>query len=339
MSDGKLIDLLKEKARAVLSIAPKIGLVPKASSFRKKGISAFIRVRNEEYWIQPCILSIDPYVDEILIIDNGSTDATFEVVKAVSNEISTPVRIFFRPNADHCEVSNIGIKESKYNWLLKWDADFIAHTDGNTEFGYLRDYVLGLDQSRYYMIFLNLVNLAGDLWHQPRESCTYIRSPGLTHKEAYLWNYSPKMRYVWKDFKGISKVESLLFPPFYRFIEWPQYNIFHVGGIRSIGRMLVDHFWYQWKKQYAGKPENDRIISRENFAWEKAKMNFKGDNEDKILRHFFHKMKDELILYNPKKFGAHPNVLLSYLKDPKYKILYNENDQIIGRIPDCIWKE
>jgi glycosyltransferase involved in cell wall biosynthesis len=164
MSKNRFIDELKEKIRLFLSFGPKIGLVPKASKFREKGISAFVRARNEEYWIWPCILSIKDYVEEILVIDNGSTDSTLDEVKKIRNEISTPVRIFSLPEADHCEVSNVGIRKSRYNWLLKWDAAFIAQTAGPGDFSRLRDYVLGLDQDRYHMIFMNLVNLAGASW-------------------------------------------------------------------------------------------------------------------------------------------------------------------------------
>ena len=249
----RLLDKLKEKIRLILSFSPKIGLVPKASKFREKGISALMRVRNEEYWIRPSILSIKDYVEEILVIDNGSTDGTLDEVKKLKKEISTSIIIFSLPDVDHCEVSNVGIRESKYSWFLKWDADFIAQSKGSGDFGKLRNFVLSLDQDRYYMIFMNLINLAGDLWHQPKENCSYIRSSGPLHHEAYLWNFSPKIQYIWKDYKGISKVESLSFPPFYRFLEWPELSAFHVGGIRSIKRMLVDHFWYQWKQKYAGK--------------------------------------------------------------------------------------
>lgn len=334
MSKNHLIDELKEKIRFFLSFGPKIGLVPKASKFREKGISAFIRARNEEYWIRPCILSIKDYVEEILVIDNGSTDSTLDEVKKICNEISTPVRIFSLPEADHCEVSNVGIRESRYNWLLKWDADFIAQTAGPGDFAKLRDYVLGLDQDRYHMIFMNLVNLAGDLWHQPKEGSMFIGEKGPLHQEAYLWNYSPHLRYIWKDYKDYSKVESLLFPPYYRFIEWLEFSVFHVGGIRSIQRLLFDYFWDFGKKQFA---EGHLPPEREKVCWEMAEGYFHMEDREKILQNFFNLISKELVRYREDLYGPYSSILFSYLRNPHYRLIYNEKGEIVGRNPDCTW--
>jgi glycosyltransferase involved in cell wall biosynthesis len=337
---GRILkDKFKEKIRLLLSFGPKVGLVPKASRFREKGISVFIRVRNEEYWIRPCILSIKDSVDEILLIDNGSTDSTLDIVEKIRKEVSTPIRIFSLPEADHCEVSNVGIRESRYSWLLKWDADFIAQTEGSGDFSRLRNYILGLDQDRYHMIFMSLVNLAGDLWHQPKakEVCSYMRSPGPLHREAYLWNYSPEMKYVWKDYRGFSKVESLLFPLYHRFLEWPELSVFHVGGIRPIDRMMIDYFWGQWKKRYSGIAEVGEIPYREAFAWENAKRLFHTADKNIILKKFFSLMKNDLVSYDNERYGSYPPSLSPYLENPWYRIIYNNANEIIGRFPDCMW--
>ena len=326
---------VKEKIRFLLSFAPRLGIVPKASKFREKGISAFIRVKDEEYWIRPCILSIKDYVEEILVIDNGSVDGTLDKVGRLRHEVSTPIRIYSLPGADYCEISNLGIKESKYNWLLKWDADFIAHTDGPMRFDNLRNYLFSLDQCRYHMIFMNIVNLAGDLWHQPKRDSSYIRSSGPIHREAYLWSFSPKMRYVWKDYNGISKTESLLFPPYYRFLQWPELSVFHVGGVRSIERMLADHFWGAWKLKYA-KNKEESIPDREAFAWQSAEQLFHTSKEEIILRKFFDLLKTEFVPYDKQKYGPHPEWLSSYLENPRYRILYDKKKSITGRYPDCI---
>lgn len=40
-------------------------------------------VRNEEYWIWYSLMSVYPHVDEILLFDNGSIDATVDIVKSM----------------------------------------------------------------------------------------------------------------------------------------------------------------------------------------------------------------------------------------------------------------
>ncbi len=327
-------DRFKEKIRLLLSFGPKIGLVPKASRFREKGISALIRARNEEYWIRPCILSIKNYVDEILLIDNGSTDSTLDEVESVRNEISTPIRIFSLPEADYCEVSNIGIRESRYSWLLKWDADFIAQTEGPGDFSRLRNYILSLDQDRYHMIFMSLVNLAGDLWHQPKDGSVFIGENGPLHYEAYLWNFSPKLQYVWKNYPGRSITESLLFPPYYRFLKWPEYSVFHVGGIRSIQRLTISHFWDFGKQNFLKGYTHSQM---EEIAWNLARKYFNTEDYSEIFKCFFELIREELMLFNESNYGCHPPELTPYSRDPEYRILYDDTGKIAGRKPDCLW--
>lgn len=330
-----IIEEIKKKVRTLLSIAPKIGVVAKASGFKRSGISAVIRVKNEEDWIRPSILSIKDFVEEILIVDNGSTDGTLDVVEQVASEISTPTRVFRYPEADHCEISNVGVINSEYKWILKWDADFIAHTDGPESFGHFRDFVFQLDPDRYYMILMSVINLTGDLWHTPVDTPRYIRSAGVSHTEGYCWSFTPQLHYVWKNYKGISKVESLQFPPFYQFLGWPQLSVFHVGGIRPIQRMLMDYFWHEWKYRYAGCETEDKV-SLEEFAWQQASIKFHASDAATIIKNFFHQMKKDIVPYDYKRYSPYPKILLPYLENPKYRIVYDDEKNIIGRSPDCI---
>ena len=48
---------------------------------RKKGMSAFIRAKNEEDKIYACLLSLIETFDEIVFADNQSDDATVEIVQ------------------------------------------------------------------------------------------------------------------------------------------------------------------------------------------------------------------------------------------------------------------
>ncbi len=49
-------------------------------------ISLCMIVKNEEQTISRCLDSVKGIVDEIIIVDTGSTDATKEIVKKVSVE-------------------------------------------------------------------------------------------------------------------------------------------------------------------------------------------------------------------------------------------------------------
>lgn len=46
-------------------------------------ISACILAKNEEENIAECIRSVKPYVDEVIVVDNGSTDNTGEIAESL----------------------------------------------------------------------------------------------------------------------------------------------------------------------------------------------------------------------------------------------------------------
>ena len=53
----------------------------------ENGISILLRIKNEELTIEKCILSIQKYVDEIIIVNNLSTDGTYEIIKKLEEKI------------------------------------------------------------------------------------------------------------------------------------------------------------------------------------------------------------------------------------------------------------
>lgn len=65
---------------------------------RKKhpSIAAIYRVRNGSQYIELSIMSIAPICSEIIIVDNGSTDGTLEIVKRLKEELSSicDIKIF-----------------------------------------------------------------------------------------------------------------------------------------------------------------------------------------------------------------------------------------------------
>jgi glycosyltransferase involved in cell wall biosynthesis len=107
------------------------------------GLSLIIRAKNEELNIEQCIESVIDLVDEIIFVDNGSTDNTYQLVKKYA-AIYSKIKLY----SYNIAVSKVGVEhkaalESEhkntlgtfYNWCLskatfnnvfKWDADFIC---------------------------------------------------------------------------------------------------------------------------------------------------------------------------------------------------------------------
>ncbi len=109
----------------------------------KKGISLIIRAKNEELNVPICIESIVEHVDEIIFVDNNSTDKTYSLVNEYSKKYQY-IHVYqyniqvSRAGKDHREALEQNNKNTLglfYNWCLskssrknvvKWDADFIG---------------------------------------------------------------------------------------------------------------------------------------------------------------------------------------------------------------------
>lgn len=81
-------------------------------------ISACMMVRNEERNLEKCLNSIKRLVDEIVIVDTGSTDGTIEIAKKFN------ARIYEHPWANDFSLHrNQSISYARGKWVLIIDAD------------------------------------------------------------------------------------------------------------------------------------------------------------------------------------------------------------------------
>jgi glycosyltransferase involved in cell wall biosynthesis len=83
-------------------------------------ISVVILTKNEEKNIKDCIQSLE-FCDEIIILDDYSTDKTLEVVKRISDE---RIKSFqHHLNQDFSQQRNLGLSKATCAWVLFVDAD------------------------------------------------------------------------------------------------------------------------------------------------------------------------------------------------------------------------
>jgi glycosyltransferase involved in cell wall biosynthesis len=118
----------------------------------RAGVSAMLRIKNEERRIVDCLASIMDVFDEIVVVDNGSTDATLDLVRRFAREQDAAKKIDIhsypftiarcgQENADTPEFS-VHSLAYYYNWcrsrcsrrlVFKWDADMLLK-DGAAEY-------------------------------------------------------------------------------------------------------------------------------------------------------------------------------------------------------------
>ena len=115
---------------------------------QRKGLSAMVRVRNEEEFLYPAVKSIVDCVDELVLIDNLSTDRSPSILEMIRREYFGKAVLERYPHEvrkvgrESWELSSSEGAESSphlsanyYNWclarctgpyVLKWDGDMVA---------------------------------------------------------------------------------------------------------------------------------------------------------------------------------------------------------------------
>ena len=54
--------------------------------FRKRGISLLVPTQNAESTVELCLKSFMDFSDEMIVVDNGSTDNTISIVKNIAQK-------------------------------------------------------------------------------------------------------------------------------------------------------------------------------------------------------------------------------------------------------------
>lgn len=81
-------------------------------------LSLCMIVKNEEKNLKSCLSKVAPFIDEIIIVDTGSTDATKTVAEEFTDKIYE-----FRWCDDFSKARNFSIEKASNDWILVLDAD------------------------------------------------------------------------------------------------------------------------------------------------------------------------------------------------------------------------
>ena len=82
------------------------------------GLTALIPCKDERLNIRPCIESVRPIADEIVVADSGSTDGTLDIVRSIGG-----CRVIEREYVNSANFKNWAIPQARHEWVLLVDAD------------------------------------------------------------------------------------------------------------------------------------------------------------------------------------------------------------------------
>jgi glycosyltransferase involved in cell wall biosynthesis len=175
-----------------------------------------VRARNEASKIEPCLRSILPFFDEVVVIDYGSTDRTSDVVRALArtHEHGARIRLASYPfrlarfgpehgrtpaDSVHSAVyfSNWSLGRCGHRYICKWDGDMVLARAARAEFSAL------LDATRRRRV--GCWTLAGQTVYRGPSGAWYL-AIGEINREVELfpngWGYRFKKRQHWE---GLSR--------------------------------------------------------------------------------------------------------------------------------------
>ncbi len=85
---------------------------------RKQTVSCCMIVKNEEEFLDKCLASVKDYVDELIIVDTGSTDSTVEIAKKYTD------KIYFHPWENSFSTArNQALQYATCDWVFQIDGD------------------------------------------------------------------------------------------------------------------------------------------------------------------------------------------------------------------------
>jgi glycosyltransferase involved in cell wall biosynthesis len=111
---------------------------------KRPGITAILRLRNEQDYLEQALNSILPFFDEFVVVYNQCSDRTPEIVEHFANKELTRVRafhyvpeVFPQGSAKHAALpahhvssmvhyTNFAFSKASYQVCLIWDGDMIA---------------------------------------------------------------------------------------------------------------------------------------------------------------------------------------------------------------------
>ena len=150
-------------------------------------IFAIMLVKNEADIVKSAILDAKTWADRIFIMDNGSTDGTWEIIQSLADDIVVPWKQDFRPysNGLRADVFNEFRHEASDGdwWCFKLDADEFYY-DNPKEFEKDKEHIMHLKNS---------------CWSEPR----FFR-----YRKSLKWNFDATSHYP--KFAGLLAPELIL---------------------------------------------------------------------------------------------------------------------------------
>lgn len=94
-----------------------------------KSVSLCMIVKNEEKFLEKCLNSVLDIVDEIIIVDTGSTDKTVDIAKKFNAQVFN-----YEWNDSFSDARNFSLSKATKDWILIMDGDDVFEENDKNKF-------------------------------------------------------------------------------------------------------------------------------------------------------------------------------------------------------------
>jgi len=305
--------------RRLCSYLPYFGLI-KLPPKRPDGVSVLVRSCNDE-WMESSLRSLSDFADEVVVVD-ASTDDTPAIIRKVAEEegmklkllhLGMPMDSYMGDTETHVYQSNLGLRYANYRWVVVWDGDQIAFTDGPNNILKLKEILLNLDRKKYFHISINFIDLYGDFFHTIRDGI-HLRL------EAFAFTWSPYLK-----FRDCGRFERMSFPLHYGRVLIPEIHVVHLATVKQAKYLLYRKYWTDWRE----KRDFQQFPALQDYVKYRLKTDFDTSSEEEGIKKVFEESASRLIRCDYLLRDC-PEMLKDEIKKPRYQILYR-NGQIVGR--------
>jgi len=295
------------------------------ASKRKPGISVLIAAQNEEAIISLCIRSFLEFGDELIIVDNGSTDHTKEIVRQLEAQYPKKIKFYDAPHlVDLYHNRQYAFERSSYEWVVRADSDFVAYTNGEYDIMRLREYLLSRSHKLWPLsISVPLPNVSVDFWHtgkshprkrsRKKEEIRYI-APAVTGHRRRIYRPLPFFR-----FQRVGRWEAVRFSRLYRIgtIRWDNPIWMHCN-LKSDMNYFLRSERTNWRQLGNFK----RFATLQSYIESVMEQTYGTNDINEAARLYMERrVLPNLEPYDPGKYYPYPSLVLEQMqKNPIYRI-------------------
>lgn len=221
----------------------------------KMSLSLCMITKNEEQFLERCINSVKPAVDEIIVVDTGSTDRTKEIAKALGATV-----LDFAWGDDFSKARNFAIEHATGDWILVLDADEVLDA---ADAGKIKEMISDAESQGIDAYSFITKNFSNNFKLEGWRHC----SPPVNG--FYGWHGSKKTR-LFRNRKGYhfdGEIHELV-----------DYSILAAKGVIKLSQIPILHFQRQDKQKIDYYMSLGEKKARNNPKNAKAHLDFANQN-------------------------------------------------------------